>query len=379
MFKLLEHSKMSECATKLIRMHFSEVYGKNFYTHVTMQIPRRKWVVKNIHEYKKFLSKYEQYINRDSFNCSMAEIKQDYSMLVVDIDYKKDSVTLCPLHTKQDIIDMVLLYQKILDKDIDSTAVILTKEPYFKKSGVVSHGYHIQFPAIFLNRKNRSIIQKRVQSLTKIPIDDVVTKPWLLYGSQKSIQCGKYIASYIIDPTGKEITIKKFLTNYKSINMSTEKPEESEERKMARILLISPLRRNVIDTKFLDVNFCKPDLLPKPKPKPKHIYPVLSKPEELKFCKDLLKSLSSERYEDYGSWFSIGDALHCTLNGSLEGLKLWKDWSSQSKKYNEKECESDWSRMRNDYTKGTLIYYFKKDNRYVHGKRGVVRGKLKKM
>jgi len=91
-------------------------------------------------------------------------------------------------------------------------------------------------------------------------------------------------------------------------------------------------------------------------------FPELTSSEELDTCKAIVKILKQERSDVYNDWFAIGSALHTVLNGSEEGLILFKEFSSRSSKYVEKNCENLWGKFKGEYKKGTLIYYFNKDN-----------------
>ena len=46
---------------------------------------------------------------------------------------------------------------------------------------------------------------------------------------------------------------------------------------------------------------------------------------------------------DYHDWLNVGFALHHEFEGNVQGLKLWIEWSSSSKKHNENENKKEWS------------------------------------
>jgi len=104
--------------------------------------------------------------------------------------------------------------------------------------------------------------------------------------------------------------------------------------------------------------------------KEKKDYPKLSDKEELQNCREIVTSLAPHRHE-YTHWFAIGSALFNTLNGSLDGLELFIEFSSlDSSSFDEDECVKTW----NSYiegkgcSKGTLIHYFREDNQSISNK-----------
>ena len=81
--------------------------------------------------------------------------------------------------------------------------VILTKEPYVATThlgpsevgtgGVVKHGFHLQFPRIFL-----SLADKRRFLVSFPSFDNVAASPWLLYGSRKAATARSYTAASVL-------------------------------------------------------------------------------------------------------------------------------------------------------------------------------------
>ena len=65
-------------------------------------------------------------------------------------------------------------------------------------------------------------------------------------------------------------------------------------------------------------------------------------PSLSKHAKEILARLSPERADSRADWITCGYALHRFFKGSDEGFQLWDEWSRQSEKYKEGECESKW-------------------------------------
>lgn len=79
---------------------------------------------------------------------------------------------------------------------------------------------------------------------------------------------------------------------------------------------------------------------------------------------DALLHLDSTRAENYDDWVKVGMALS-TLGD--EGLNLWKRWSSQSDKFDEREHDYKWSTFRpgeddHDVGLGTIFYWAELDS-----------------
>ena len=64
----------------------------------------------------------------------------------------------------------------------------------------------------------------------------------------------------------------------------------------------------------------------------------ISKEEQLKLVKALVKCLSKERAEDYGKWFDVALCLH-NINRNL--LDEWKEFSRQAASYDPNVCDSN--------------------------------------
>lgn len=78
-------------------------------------------------------------------------------------------------------------------------------------------------------------------------------------------------------------------------------------------------------------------------------------------AKKALYSLPSIYYDEYFRWVNCGQALKEGLGD--DGYELWKEWSSQSDKFDEDECEYKWERFRpRDITIASLFYWAKEES-----------------
>lgn len=355
---------MSQRAINLIDMHFQKPGKDEHFTHVTTSKPKQRLSISRSN-WDMFFTKYEKRIQHPTFNCSIAERNIEYSQLVVDIDRTECGAEPTELYTMEEVHAVVNNYQQVIQdivldvKTSHLTAVILTKAPYMKTDNIISHGYHIQFPHLFLNRQCREIIRTRVSTMmeNKVDIDNVDNKCWLLYGSRKKKTTGSYTATCCIRSTGTIQSVESFLSSYVLYD-ENEKPFTPTMVNLPRVLSIIPFNRYV----YYEYNYGMNQEGVK-QPKSPISYPKLSDDKELETCKLLINSIKSERSDDYNEWFAIGSALHTTLEGSQEGLNLFLEFSQRcEEKYNETECRNVWGKMRESgYTKGTLIHYFNED------------------
>ena len=64
-------------------------------------------------------------------------------------------------------------------------AVLLEKAPYINEKQMISNGYHLQFPNLFLSEDNIKIIIDKLRETDK-EVDDITKNPWLMYGASKN-------------------------------------------------------------------------------------------------------------------------------------------------------------------------------------------------
>lgn len=237
------------------------------------------------------------------------------------------------------------------------TAIVLTKPPYIHKNKI-KHGYHIQFPEVFVSTEARQYIEQEVDNRLKhIQIDKMATKCWLLYGSQKNATSGRYTASHCISPDGKRGDIETYVQNY-TLYDPDEEPFKAKMKNLPRVLSTIPFNRYCI----VDVNTSKAQTATCNKAKAvtsKRVYPVLSKEDSMTECKLLLKHIPDSRADNYDDWFAIGSAIHTMMNGSEEGLNLFLEFSRRSDKFDEDVCRKLYDNYNGSHTVGTLIYMTK--------------------
>lgn len=129
-----------------------------------------------------------------------------YSQFVVDIDMFVETDDLVQLHTKDDIQKLVKeihAYLKTnLDGDINENVydcIVLTKDPYMIEGGYCKHGFHLQFPYLFLGEEDRKRIHTHFSEKHE-NWDNIYNHYWLLYGCKKTTaNAGRYKAKYVLN------------------------------------------------------------------------------------------------------------------------------------------------------------------------------------
>ena len=382
------------------------------YTHLTMGPCKGSYSL-SFNSLDKLYSHYQYSILRTNNKYYIAEKAEQISQLVFDIDIKQELAPtkreegelmlesaeekqkkLPKLYTKEVVVKFIKIVNHLLKKHINLddkmlTSVWLCKNPYEKKN-FVKHGFHVQFPYIFLDKNEynsiilpkiidlvqqnnlfKSVKHKLLTSNYNYDVDKAaMTNNWLLYGSIKDDFSGVYEVKSIFDNYVNEISpieafseYKLYRSNRKLIPLDT---EELIKRNYPRILsIISMWRKKSIirinnfseavqvvpENSFLDS-----------KSEHKKMTPI----ETLNLLEKIMPLLSKDRSDDFDKWMRAGWALHSITKGSIEGYKYWLEFSKKSRNFDQKVCENKWSKMvaRPDkkITIGTLMKYAKDDS-----------------
>ena len=82
--------------------------------------------------------------------------------------------------------------------------------------------------------------------------------------------------------------------------------------------------------------------------------------ENLSIIRQLVSILKPERVESFESWIRLGWCLHNIDHRLLED---WVEFSKQSEKFVDGECEKEWGNMKNEgLGLGSLFLWAKEDN-----------------
>lgn len=83
---------------------------------------------------------------------------------------------------------------------------------------------------------------------------------------------------------------------------------------------------------------CVPQDAVQPAPRP--LMPMITRHDSQTRAEAALRMLGLNRADEYSDWLRVGMALHAELGDA--GLYLWDQWSRQSAKYQDGECERKW-------------------------------------
>lgn len=366
---------------KILYKHYSESV---FHTHVSMIQPKGKFQF-NRQGLEEFWDVYCKLLKDvDNPIVGVAEKPQIYLPILVDIDIKvsdSDKVYGEHIYDETHVSQVVDSYQSVLRNIIDDcddkdlTCILLEKPIYRTTKGTntyLKNGFHLHFPYIFLNKIDQEVhLIPRVKRLledmetfkdlgienSSSVVDNVCSKPWLLYGSRKSEDMEPYLATKVFDSDGTEIGFEDAFSNYLIYDNDEEiiPVKERVKQMLPRILSIVPYNRDVKEVKSGLISPLKEKIMSKaPKKKIQ-----VSTEEALKIASKLLPMLANFRAEDRNEWMTIGWALFNIGEGCPDALELWLDFSSRDQEnYCESSCIYEWERMsRKDITLGTLRYY----------------------
>uniref|UniRef100_A0A6C0D908 SF3 helicase domain-containing protein n=1 Tax=viral metagenome TaxID=1070528 RepID=A0A6C0D908_9ZZZZ len=307
---------------------------------------------------------------------SIAEKPKDYGPLLVDIDLEvpKDTYNDGRLYNEDMIFEIINTYREVAKEYLDLSgnevvASVFEKPEVTKKQNVIKDGFHVIFHGICVHYKLRFLIRQKVVDKLKNnvlftcftkSINDIIDKAvvntncWLLVGSKKK-DGHLYELKNIYDDENNIIDITKTLSNkYKLIKLYSLQDKLRCEENASTFL--DGITHEDIEQEFSKVgerpinnqhNFVESNI-------------PENKEDDIRRAKILVSFLSKDRVDSFDTWMNVGWALHNTDNSLLS---TWIEFSKQSLKFKDGECEEKWYRMRNDgYTIRSLMYWAEEDN-----------------
>lgn len=253
----------------------TRVYGKSYYTHVSMgEVKGCFCIGRNKHE------KLYDSLNKESH--SLAEVPQLIMPLLVDIDLKipydadKDSMII-RLYTDYQLESVVRDYQEVIKSVVKdyrnehSMCFVLEKPAYsVEKNGItyIKNGFHLHFPYLFLHKDDiithifprvRNLLNKS-KAFKNLGFEnagddlldtDCIRNPWLMYGGCKNNASGVYKLTTIYDYEREELSLECALRNYKIYDSNELEIDISgkEEKYLNRVLSIIPWFRETSELK----------------------------------------------------------------------------------------------------------------------------------
>lgn len=385
------------------------------YTHVSCVRPQGRYGF-NRESLEGFWNLYCDLLEKNPEMVSgIAEMPQEYSMLVVDGDIKKKISDLLPEHPEikgevregskivtkynpirlyndKHIISVIRSYQEVIQsvtRDWEpkhSICVLLEKDPYKTNDDeYIKSGFHLAFINYFCNKslQDTYLIPRVVDKVNELeifkdlgyPMSSSVLdiskkhsspKPWLLYKSRKSESSGTYTATRAFDSEGNEISLEKAFEGYRIFNEFEEEIKYNGYSELVKLLprvfSVNPCHRQTVDIfpifdASANISFNE-EKAGRDEVKYDQTYE-----QQMETAEKLLEMIDAFRADDYDKWMEIGWIIFNISDGSERGLELWSTFSSQSPKFSQEICIRQWSQMyKGNKTLGSLKYYAKIDD-----------------
>lgn len=303
----------------------------------------------------------------------LAEIPLFPSPVLVDVDIKKKGDNVEKLYDEFVVEEIILSYTKILQENLvcapNEFKIIFLSKPPRKVGDYIKHGFHLHFTNVFLQKDDL----KRIYELAKQEsefgeyLDDVTTKPWLMYKASKSSNELFYEIEkgYIVknDDEVIEVDYKSFFYGEKFLDIVI------DENNLQDFIVGLMSIRSCTDFLKNKVFELTPETF-----KILNDLPIETSKKHLNISDekiaDLVYLLSSEKADDYYSWITIGMILVSVskIRNNSEFFKgLFHVFSQKSDKYDEYTVDNKWNSLykinkENGVGIGTLIYMVKEDN-----------------
>lgn len=259
-----------------------------------------------------FWKEYEAY---DKEKYLMEHPTTECTLLRLDIDIKRDEFKLDLTHerlyTQEDIKRIIQITNKIVqeytcDKSIKLLDNSLTSVVFEKPAYTNKDGFHILYPYLSVNNKLQDgyIVEKlrsELLSHSKLIVDKVGTKPWVLHESKKDATAIGYHITNVYDSQLNEVDLT-FHTQDLSINKST-----------PIILYNGPI---LLDQSVVIIKQRGTD--------------EVNKDYEIIVHYKVMSKLSIERATDYDKWIDVGITLFNIGEGDTRFFELWVEFSQRS-------------------------------------------------
>lgn len=287
----------------------------------------------------------------------LTERPQQHMIIKIDLDFKFDLDQSTRKYDTTLVVGMIELYHKAIRHYMDVTdeqlkAFVFERDAPYKDKGNTKDGVHIMYPYIICDTEIQHLIREHVllgcQTVLasmecKNAIDDIVDKSvistngWLMYGCSKPV-AKPYRLTHVYDAEFNALNVKKFNTDNKSLirllSTRDHPVDQSIPIKNEHKYLIE--RKRTTSSSSTNAHKLKKTI------KISKLTQQSRGDCNLNDIRELVKLLNSDRAEDYKSWIDVGLCLH---NIDLSLLDSWIDFSRQSPKFKEGECEEQWSMM----------------------------------
>ena len=334
-------------------------------------------------DYDLFYKLYNQAAFSQNKKLYLTEKHEEYSPILIDLDFRFDSNIKTRKYTSNTIIDFLKLYvlelQNLLNLDDEKLQAFVmekTKPLVQKERGITKDGIHIVFPYIITEPKIQYIIRHNLLNSTackaifeEISVDNSIEEiidlsvieknNWQMYGSRKP----KYEA-YKLTNILSYMAISK---DFKFVSIDT-----VPENKLVKLLSIrgikledvSPINSDMVGN--IDKLYEKLPAKHRLRKKRAVVKKKRKTPntknysDNLSLVEQLVDILDPYRADIFETWIRLGWCLH---NIDYRLLNSWINFSKKSSKFEEGTCEKEWDSMDNDgLGMGSLYLWAKEDN-----------------
>jgi P4 family phage/plasmid primase-like protien len=370
---------MPSSYTKLINFLNSYRVDKSkdpTYTHTSMGKPAGSYYIPSDPMIKRQLTQLMYAaIFKEKKPIHLTEKPPQVSMLKIDLDFKFNEEIKQRLHTSDLIRSFIqkynLMIRKYLDLKEDDSLIsyVFERQSPYQQKGETKDGIHIMYPYLICDTNIQHVIREAVVQETgdifkdlplKNSIKDVIDKAvistnnWLMFGCSKPGR-SPYELVHIYDSKLEEVIdddqnqpdyqlqLMELLSirepQYSPIQIKTEYLHLADTKKIK----IKPIMKSLKNNNRSEAS----------DPPPSY--------EDVELCVSLL---SADRFNNRNQWIEIGLALH-NINSGNQYLRLWVDRSRHDPKFQEGECEKQWSKFTQKaggLFYGSLRQWAKQDN-----------------
>jgi P4 family phage/plasmid primase-like protien len=305
----------------------------------------------------------------------LTEKHRNLSPILLDFDFRyHTNGELKRIYTITHLNEIVQIYVKILNEyfDTENIKIYLFEKgnPTIYKDDIAKDGIHIIIPEIVTKPAIQYILRERFikeanNLFTKIgfsnSIEDIVDKciieknNWLMYGSTKpNSEIYKVTRTYEIKNKDVElISNSKISTNEKVKLFSIRNKFNENKIKIEKKNEINNYE-NILNKEQKKTIILQQATYKYPNKMNKNYY------DNIELVKKFVGILNPKRAIEYDSWIRLGWCLK-TIDERL--LETWIEFSKNSKKYEDGECDKLWDKMKEiGLGIGTLRMWAKQDN-----------------
>jgi len=354
-----------------------EVYPKNgdIFSHTSKLNPRRSYFI-SPEEYNTFFDLYNNVINNNGV-LGLTEKPENIVPMIVDIDFKYQASDLQRVYKTSHVKAIISIYQNIIreitispSEEMFYCCVLEKNAPVLLENGVYKDGIHLHFPYFFTEQwvqknyiRNRVINEieqqgvfndiELIEKTANIFDKNVPGNVWLMYGSRKEDSAQAYLLKTVFNENLKKIPLSQVFEQIDNIPV---------ELDLARHLSIrldvegTPLKQFVLDSK--QVRSVK---VSRKRPFKRNEQDIVA---ELVTVGHIVREfISKTRADNYTEWMELGWILFNISEGHSNGLQIWIDFSKNSRKFRDGECEKEWDKMEiRNYNFDSLKYLAKQDS-----------------